>query len=182
MVKEINWSIDAGSGELDILTGVAGPAAKMGHRLTIVLRSWRADVRWRAGRPVSADLTVDLDSLEVVRGEGGVTPLTGPERSVARLNALKSLNAKKYPQVRFTSDEISTTDAGYRLSGTLEIHGTPRPQTVDVTVDDRGPDWSMSARVNLAQTAFGIKPFSLMMGALKVADEVAIEFSGTHPK
>lgn len=181
-MNETTWSLDQSCGELDILTGVAGPAAKMGHRLTIVLRSWQAGVQWRGGRPADAELTVDLDSLEVVRGEGGVTPLTGPERSVARMNALKSLNAKKFPHVRFTSDDITATDAGYRLTGTLEIHGTARPQTVDLTIEDRGADWAMSASVPVTQSAFGIKPFSLMMGTLKVADEVTVEFSGTHPK
>lgn len=181
-MADINWSLDPSSGELDILTGVAGPAAKMGHRLTIVLRSWQAGAQWRGGRPVSAELRVDLDSLEVVRGEGGVTPLTGPEKSVARLNALKSLDAKKFPQVLFSADQIETTDDGYRLTGTLEIHGKSRPQTVDLTVADRGDQWAMSASVPLAQTAFGLKPFSLMMGTLKVADEVTVEFSGTHPK
>ncbi len=181
-MADSNWSLDPSSGELDILTGVAGPAAKMGHRLTIVLRSWQAGAQWRGGRPVSAELTVDLDSLEVVRGEGGVTPLTGPEKSVARSNALKSLGVKKFPQVRFSADRIERTDDGYRLTGTLEIHGTARPQTVDLAIEDRGDQWAMSAQVPVTQSAFGLKPFSLMMGALKVADEVTVVFSGSHPK
>lgn len=182
IVNETGWSLDPGCGELDILTGVAGPAAKMGHRLTIVLRSWRANVQWRGPKPVAAELSVDLDSLEVVRGEGGVTPLTGPEKSVARLNALKSLNAKKYPRVQFTADDITATDDGYRLTGSVEIHGTSQPQTVDLTIVDRGQEWGMSTRLSLTQSAFGIKPFSLMMGTLRVADEVTLEFSATHPK
>ncbi len=181
-MNDTSWSLDPGCGELDILTGVAGPAAKMGHRLTIVLRSWQANVQWRGPKAVAAELTVDLDSLEVVRGEGGVTPLTGPERSVARLNALKSLNAKKYPQVRFTAEDITETDDGYRLVGSVEIHGTSQPQTVDLTIADRGQEWGLSTRIPLTQSAFGIKPFSLMMGTLKVADEVTLEFSATHPK
>lgn len=181
-MTDTTWSLDPSSGELDILTGVAGPAAKMGHRLTIVLRSWQAGAQWRGGRPVSAELTAELDSLEVVRGEGGVTPLTGPEKSVARMNALKSLDAKKFPRVLFSADQIEATDDGYRLTGTLEIHGKSRPQTVDLAIEDRGDQWSMSARVPLTQSAFGLKPFSLMMGTLKVADEVTVVFSGGHPK
>lgn len=181
-MKETTWSLDPSCGELDILTGVAGPAAKMGHRLTIVLRSWHAHVRWRGNIPLSAEVSVDLDSLEVVRGEGGVTPLTGPEKSVARLNALKALSAKKFPEVRFSAEDISVIDTGYRLNGTLEIHGTSRPQSVDLAIEDRGAQWAMSTSVPVTQSAFGVKPFSLMMGTLKVADEVTVEFSGTHPK
>ena len=176
------WSLDPSSGELLIRTATAGPAAKMGHRLTIAMRSWEGSVQWRDTSPVAAELTVAVDSLEVLGGEGGVTPLTAPERAVARSNALKSLDAKKYPQIRFASDEITRTGEGYRLSGTVEIHGTERPQTVDVTVTDKGDRWSMSARVPITQSDFGIKPYSLMMGALKVADEVTVEFTGTYSR
>ncbi|MCB1264564.1 MAG: YceI family protein [Mycobacterium sp.] len=177
-----SWSLDGDSGELRILTGVAGRAAKMGHRLTIAMRSWTATVQWDGGEPVSAELNVVVDSLEVLSGEGGVTPLAGPEKGVARSNALKSLDAKKFPQIRFASTDISRTAQGYRLSGSVEIHGTERPQVVDLAVADRGAAWELTARVSLAQSDFGVKPYSLFMGSLKVADEVTIDFAATHPK
>ena len=65
----------------------------MGHRLTIAMRSWQATIQWDGDEPVSAELTVDVGSLEVVRGEGGVTPLSGPEKILVRSNALRSLGA-----------------------------------------------------------------------------------------
>lgn len=177
-----NWSLTGNDGELHIRTGVAGRAAKMGHRLTIGMQSWQAGTHWEGGKPVSAELTVDVDSLEVLAGEGGLTPLAGPEKAVARSNALKSLDAKKFPQIRFTADDISATDDGYLLNGSVEIHGTSRPQSVEVRLDDSDGKVALSAQVQLKQTDFGIKPFSLMMGSLKVADEVTLEFSATHAK
>ncbi|MCE9516425.1 MAG: YceI family protein [Mycobacterium sp.] len=153
----------------------------MGHRLTIGVRSWQASVSWRGTMPTAAELSVDTDSLTVVKGEGGVTPLTPPERALARSNALKSLDAKKYPLITFSTEKISKTPEGYQLAGTLEIHGTSRPHTVDLRVEDLGDRWSMTARVAVTQSDFGVKPYSLMMGALKVADEVIIDFAGTHP-
>lgn len=176
------WSLDADNGELRILTGVAGRAAKMGHRLTIAMRTWAATAQWAGDSPTTAELTVAVDSLEVVSGEGGVTPLAGPEKGVARSNALKSLDAKKYPQIRFTADDVAKTDGGYRLSGSLEIHGTTRPQVVDLAVADQGGMWEMSTQVRLNQSDFGVKPYSLFMGSLKVADEVTIDFAATYPK
>lgn len=176
------WTLDSTSGELQILTGVAGPAARMGHRLTIGMTSWHASVAWQSGEPVSAELVVEVDSLQVLKGEGGVTPLSGPEKGVARSNALKSLNAKKFPQVRFTTSEITKTADGYRMTGSVEIHGTPRPQVVDLAVEDRGDTWALSTRVPVIQSDFGVKPYSLLMGSMKVADEVTIAFNATHPK
>ena len=172
----------AADGELHIITGVAGRAAKMGHRLTIGMRSWQAGVQWSDGQPTGAQVSVDVDSLEVLGGQGGLTPLAGPEKSVARSNALKSLDAKKFPQISFTADDVAKTADGYRLTGAVEIHGTSRPQTVDIKVDDQGDTLALSARVQVTQSDFGVKPYSLMMGALKVADEVTIDFSATHSK
>ena len=176
------WKLTAAEGELQILTGVAGPAAKMGHRLTIAMASWHADVQWRGRQPVAVELVVDVDSLQVVKGEGGVTPLTGPEKGVVRANALKALNAKKYPQITFSAEEIAKAASGYRLDGTVEIHGTSRPQAVDLAVEDVGGVWVMSASVPVVQTQFGVKPYSLFVGSLKVADEVTLKFTARHPK
>lgn len=164
------------------MTGVAGPAARMGHRLTIVMGAWQAAVGWRGSTPATAELTVEVDSLKVLKGEGGVTPLSPPERSLVRVNALKSLDARKYPRIHFTAGEITATPDGYRLVGTVEIHGRSRPQIVDLTVEDRGDHWAMSTRVPVTQSDFGLKPYSLMMGTLKVADTVSVEFSGTRAK
>lgn len=65
-----NWSLTAADGELRILTGVAGRAAKMGHRLTIGMQSWQATVHWAGADPTGVELTVDVGSLEVLGGEG----------------------------------------------------------------------------------------------------------------
>ena len=64
-------TLDASDGQLLVETDVTGRAARMGHRLTIAM--WRAGVRWSDGESAEADLTVEVDSLEVLRGEGGLT-------------------------------------------------------------------------------------------------------------
>lgn len=181
-VTDSSWSLDATRGDLLVRTDVGGPAAKMGHRLTIAMRSWRATVEWRGSKAVAARLDVDLDSLEVLKGEGGVTPLSGPEKLLVRANALKSLGARKYPKVTFSATDITEVPGGYRLAGTLEIHGTARPQSVDLHTEERDGTSVMSARVPITQSDYGIKPYSLMMGTLKVADVVTVEFTGAHPK
>ncbi|PND58374.1 S-adenosyl-L-methionine-dependent methyltransferase [Mycobacterium sp. ENV421] len=176
------WTLTAAEGELQIFTGVGGPAAKMGHRLTITFASWQAQVQWRGDAPVTARLVVDVDSLQVVRGEGGVTPLTGPEKGVVRSNALKSLDAKKFPQITFDAENIGTTAGGYHLDGSVTIHGTTHPQSVDLAVEEHDGMWVMSTELPVVQTEFGVKPYSLFMGTLKVADEVALTFTARHPK
>lgn len=176
------WSLDGSDGDLLIQTGVAGPAAAVGHRLTIAMHDWRATARWDSGEPVDADLTVDVGSLRVVRGEGGVTPLSGPEKVVVRRNALGSLNARKYTRIMFSANIIDKTPDGYRLTGELTIHGTTRSQVVDVRTDDQGDGWRLSSETVVRQSDFGIKPYSQLLGAVKVADDVTVSFTARASK
>jgi len=146
------------------------------------MRSWQATTQWDSGEPVSAELTVDVGSLEVVRGEGGLTPLSGPEKILVRSNALRSLDAKRYPRITFVTNDIEKTDTGYRLTGTLTIQNTSRAQVVDLRTDDQGGDWWLSSDTTVRQTEFGIKPYSQLLGSLKVADDVVVAFGAKRAK
>jgi polyisoprenoid-binding protein YceI len=176
------WSLDGSDGDLLIRTGVGGPAAAMGHRLTLAMRQWRVTVQWDADEPVGANLVVEVGSLQVVRGEGGVTPLSGPEKILVRSNALRSLAATRYPRITFEANAIDKTDDGYRLTGTLTIHATSREQVVDVCTEDQRANWWLSSETTIRQSDFGIKPYSQLLGSLKVADDVVVSLTAKRAK
>jgi polyisoprenoid-binding protein YceI len=176
------WNLDASDGELIVRTGVEGRAARMGHRLTIAINAWHATVTWTGGEPASVELIVEVNSLEVRKGEGGITPLSAPEKTVVRSNALNTLGARRFPRIRFGSSDIGKTRDGYRLAGTLEIHGTTRTLVVDVRVDDPGRSWAMACETGVRQSDYGIKPYSLLMGAVKVADHVTVSWRASRRK
>ncbi len=174
-------SLDASDGELLVRTGVTGRAAKMGHRLTLLMNSWDATVRWTDGQPVAAHLTVDVDGLAGVTWRGWVD---GPFR------AGEVTGAVARPEIagrRAVSDESAfrpttstQTDDGYRLRGTLDIHGTSRACAVDLRVEDLGETWRMSGEADVRQTEFGVKPYSMLMGAMKVVDIVTVAFTAVR--
>jgi polyisoprenoid-binding protein YceI len=174
------WTLDASDGELLIRTGVTGRAARMGHRLTIAMKRWQATVGWAGAEPVSAELVVEVDSFEVLRGEGGVKGLSGPEKALVKSNALRSLNAGRYPEIRFTADTVDKTDEGYRLTGKLHIRGKSREHVIELRTEDLGEAWQMSAESGVHQTDYGVKPYSLLMGSVRVADEISVSFTAVH--
>ena len=180
--KSVIWTLDASDGELQLRTGVTGRAARLGHRLTIAMTRWQATVSWDGDQPVTAELVVETDSFEVLRGEGGVKGLSGPEKIVVRSNAMSSLNAGRFPEVRFTADAIDKTDDGYRLSGTLQIRGKSREHVIDLRTEDLGDSWRMSAASDVRQSDYGVKPYSLLMGSVRVADDVTVSFTAVHDK
>jgi polyisoprenoid-binding protein YceI len=176
------WRLDASDGELLIRTGVKGRAARMGHRLTIVMTRWQATVSWAGAEPVAAELAVETDSFDVLRGEGGVKGLSGPEKTLVRSNALKSLDAGRFPEIRFTVEIIDKTDDGYRLTGKLHIRGKSRQHVIDLRTEDLGDSWRMSAESSIRQSDYGVKPYSLLMGSVQVADDVTVSFAAVHAK
>ena len=154
----------------------------MGHRLTIAMKRWQATVSWAGGEPVFAELVVETDSFRVLRGEGGVKGLSAPEKAVVRSNALRSLSAGRFPEIRFTTDAIEKADGGYRLSGTLQIRGKSAKHVIDVLTEDLGDAWRVSAQSSVRQSDYGIKPYSLLMGSMQVADDATVSFSATRAK
>ena len=174
------WRFDASAGELLLHTGVTGRAAKMGHRLTIAMTDWEATVVWTDGHPATAALTVAVDSLQVLRGEGGVTPLSTPEKTLIRSNALKCLRADRYPTIRFEAEDVITAGDGYRLAGPLTICGRTRRHELDVHLDEADDPSRLHSETEVRHSDYEIKAYSLLMGTLKVADPVALTFTAVR--
>lgn len=176
------WTLDASVGQLLLHTGVAGRAARLGHDLTIAMNAWEAKVSWAEKRPIAVKLTVEVSSLDVLEGHGGVKGLSGPEKAIVRSNALGALDVKRHPTISFRSDDIVKADDGYRLTGSLDIHGTSRPRTIDLHTEDLGDAWRVSAGSVVRQSEFGVEPYSLFMGSLRVADDVTVSFTASWAK
>jgi polyisoprenoid-binding protein YceI len=177
-----DWTLDPADGELRVRTGVKGRAARMGHRLTIAMTRWQATVRWAGADPVAAELAVEADSFEVVSSQGGLKGLSGPEKALVRANALSSLDAGRFSEIRFTADVIERTEEGFRLTGTLQIRGKQKQHVIDLHTEDLGDSWRMSAESTVRQSDYGIKPYSLLMGSVQVADDVTLSFTAVHVK
>jgi polyisoprenoid-binding protein YceI len=152
------WTLDASDGQLLVHTGVTGRAAKMGHRLTIAMNSWRATVGWCSGAPAEAELTVEVESLQVLDGEGGLKALSGPEKALARSNSLRVLDADRIPQIRFHASDIGKVEGGYHLAGKLEIHGVTDEREIGLRVEDLGEAWRFCARPRFANPTSASSP------------------------
>ncbi len=169
-------------GTLTLHTGVEGKAAKMGHNLTIEVTDWSAELSFDGDAPSTARLRAGLASLHVVKGEGGVKPVSDKDKQSIRDNALATLKAAQHPDVTFSSTSIRTTPGGYALDGNLSIAGTTRPATVEVSVTDSGERWTVTGGAPVVQSEYGVKPYSAMMGGLKVRDRVDVRLEAAVPK
>lgn len=166
-------------GTLTLHTTVEGKAAKMGHALTIELADWSATTVLDGDEPTSVTLRARLASLTVVKGDGGVKALSDKDKQSIRDNALGSLKAAQHPDVTFTSSSAAPSDGGWDLAGDLAVAGVARPTSVHVDVTAAGERLALLATVPVVQTEHGVKPYSAMLGGLKVGDRVEVRLTAT---
>jgi polyisoprenoid-binding protein YceI len=164
--------VGPGSGHLIVRTRREGLAAKVGHDLTIEVTAWTADLTHDPNDLAATTLTVavDLNSLSVREGTGAL-PLTDRDRKEIKATMGRILGGS--PTATFVASSVAGSTGGGSIDGTLSLHGVERPLRLDVVRDD-ADRYRGTARVT--QSAFGIKPYSGMLGALKVRDDVEIEF------
>ncbi|MDP9404255.1 MAG: YceI family protein [Actinomycetota bacterium] len=177
--KSGTHTIGPQEGSLTVHTFRAGMGAKIGHDLVLEAKKWNGTVNIDADNPAasSVEVTVDLNSLEIVNATGGVKPLSDKDRADIAKNIEKTLDTGKHPNVTFKSTSVTGSAPTVSVTGDLTIKGTTRPATLDVTADGN----RVTGKASVVQTEFGIKPFSAMMGALKVRDDINLEFTCTLP-
>jgi len=164
------------NGRIILKTGRAGLASMAGHDLTMEVTRWSAQVEVPAedaGGVTAATVTADLDlgSLEVRTGTGGAKPLTDRDRGEIKKTMAGIL---RDGQASFTSSRIVRFGAsGGAVEGTLTINGKSQPARLQVT--EPGPG-RYRGTATVVQSAFGIKPYVGFFGALKLRDEVGVEF------
>jgi polyisoprenoid-binding protein YceI len=151
-------------GTLTVRTGRTGAVAKAGHDLRLEVTAWEAT--YEDGR---VELTADATSLKVREGTGGMQALD--DGDMANIETTIDDEVLKREQIVFRSTEVTETAGGLSVRGDLTLLGATRPLAFDVAV----ADGALTAVAVVKQTDFGIKPYSALFGALKVADEVKVE-------
>jgi polyisoprenoid-binding protein YceI len=162
---------------LEVRTYREGVAARAGHDLIIDVARWHATVEVTDDAGWTIELDADPHSLQVREGLRGVKPLTEKDRLEIRKNIDEKV-LRDHP-IRFRSSGVRPDDRAGQLTveGELSMAGTTQPLTARLSVDDAG---GVSGTIPLTQSAWGIKPYRGLMGALKVRDEIEVVI-GVNP-
>ena len=163
-------SADQTHGELTLHTGRQGVGSKVGHDLTIRVGRWTGEATVDGRALFDVRVVADLTSLEVVRGDGGLKPLTDKDRATILGNAAGALGTAKHPELVFVAPGLHSAEGATTVVGRVTLAGKTQPLALDLVVTGR----SVSLRAELLQSAFGIKPYSGLLGALRVRDMVEI--------
>jgi len=171
-------ALGPGDASLQVRTYREGVAARVGHDLVLDVTRWEATVDV-AAEPAgwALELSAAADSLHVREGLHGVKPLTDKDR--AEIRARIDERVLRRQPILFRSNSVRPDAGGLVVDGELTLAGTARPLTARLELDDDG---NVRAAIALRQSDWGIKPYSGMLGALKVRDEVEVRLTARLPR
>ena len=148
---------------------------------------------WSEASSFTAVLTLDAPgtaaaavSAAVSEGKPATLRVTIPvanlksEHSGLDKNLRKALMADKHPDIVYTLDRyqiLSGKDA-LRLEtwGTLTIAGKTQPEVLKASATIVSDRFVIDGEQSLLMTDFGVKPPTMMLGAVKTADKIVVKY------
>jgi polyisoprenoid-binding protein YceI len=161
-----NYTLGPEDGILSVRTSRTGAVAKAGHDLLIHVTEWSATLDTDAP---SLTLDADSTSLRVREGTGGMKALD--EDDLANIETTIDDEVLLKRDISFRSTSVTADGDSLSVSGDLTLVGTTHPLSFDLAL----ADGRVRGEAQVKQTEWGIKPYTALFGALKVADQVRVE-------
>lgn len=174
---------------LQIFVYRGGTMAHLGHNHVIASHHLTGQVfvvdeleqiRFDISIPV-ADLTIDEPALREQAGADFPPGVPQTARDGTRKNMLSGplLDGANYPEIRLRATDVVAAAQGYDVGVEITIKDQVRNVRVPMTVTHDAGVITASGEFALKQSELGLKPFSVMLGALQVLDEMRVQFSVT---
>lgn len=148
---------------------------------TSTARSWHCESTGAVG--TAAASSTELAQLSSVASAQVTVPVSSLDCHNNTMNGhmRNALKAAQAPEIRFRASSVSVTptsaDAGsVAMQGTLSIAGQDRPVTINGTVARENGQIRVRGSKRITMTEWGVRPPSLMLGAMKVAPVATVGF------
>jgi polyisoprenoid-binding protein YceI len=127
-----------------------------------------------------AQLTVDEPALRAQAGADFPPDVPESAKEGTRRNMLSEalLNGAQYPEIVLSTAKIAPSSKPHSVQASVQVTVRSQVHTILVPVhyELRNGDLIVSGEVPLKQTDLGLTPFSALLGALQVQDELTVRF------
>jgi polyisoprenoid-binding protein YceI len=180
------YRLDAAGSQLWLYLHPAGPMIKLGHSHVISTHALQGAV-WIPAQlehsacefelPVAAFEVDDPQERSAAGGEFA-EPLDEEARAGTREHMLgdRQLDAAHYPLLTLRCQQVSVLPDGLLLQLVLTVRDHDARLAVPVHWQRDGCTLQASGEFTFRQTDLGIEPFSLLLGVLRVEDEIRARF------
>jgi len=184
--SERQYRIDGTQSEVLILVYRDGRLAALGHNHVIAVRQlsgsvWPGrqltDSRWRLEFPVSA-LSVDDPDLRTAQGADFQTHVDAVAIAGTREHMLGAalLDAEHYPVIVLQSTAVRSDADGVHLGLRIVVREHSADIEVPALLQQSDAQISASGEFDLTHAQLGLTPYSVGLGALRVAERMHVRF------
>jgi len=182
------YRIDPAESELRVLVYRAGAMASLGHNHVIsthALQGWATFEGDAAGAAFAltaavADFAVDDPARRAEEGSDFTEDVTEEAKSGTRHNMLGSavLDAADFPVLTIRSIAVAAAGAAgsYRATVALDVAGHASTLMVPFSLEASAHRLVARGELTVSQSAIGLTPYSILLGALKVQDDLRVKF------
>ncbi|WP_161812633.1 YceI family protein [Steroidobacter agaridevorans] len=181
------YQIDPQASVLHIFVYRGGTFARLGHNHVMTSKSLHGRVWMRTQFPASgfelsfpvADLIVDDADARRAAGADFPTDIPAADKEGTRKNMLRKevLDAESYPNVAVKSATVAGSLQAPKITARITIKDASRDVVVPTNIVVNGDRLTASGEFDILQTDFGMKPFSVALGALEVQDRLRVRFN-----
>lgn len=177
--------IDPARSELRVLVYRGGALARFGHNHVLVSKSVAGDVwvgandtgaRFELALPV-ASFVIDEPTARLEEGADFAIQPSAVDVEGTRHNLLgpRVLDADGFPEIRVIGAEASAA-TGASVTARFRVRSRETEFAVPVTITRSGEELAVAGGFTVLQSALGLEPFSVALGALQVRDDLAVRF------
>lgn len=171
-IKPGTYDVGPQNAKLNVETSRTGGAARAGHDLTLEVTSWNGALQLgEEPNGTSVTLHADGSSLRVREGRGGIKKLDEDDKQNIQQTIDDEVLRSTAIDFRSSAVEGSPDSGHLSVRGTLTLAGRTNPIEFGLDIAEDG---HLTGSATVKQSDWGIKPYSALFGALKVADEVTI--------
>ena len=180
------YQVSAEDSDIRIFVYRAGTLSRFGHNHVMSVagltgRVWIHPAFEKSGLELSfpvAQLVVDDPEARKASGDDFPPEIPQADRDGTHSNMLRAevLDAEHFQQITLKSAKVSGTPAAPRILMHVTIKDASHDVEIPAAVQIEGQRLTATGEFDIKQTDFGIKPFSVGLGALQVKDELHVKF------
>ena len=182
----IHYKIDSQQSQVLVLVYRDGPMGHLGHNHVIAVRELTGAIAadadpaltsFQMDFPVEA-MSVDEPPLRAAQGADFAS--TVDEAAVAgtrdHMLGASLLNSRQYPSIHLQSEQLRTASDGLHASTRITVRETTATVDIPVTVQRSDDQLLASGEFDLTHGQLGLTPYSIALGALRVAERIHIRY------
>jgi polyisoprenoid-binding protein YceI len=182
----VRYRVDAARSEVLILVYRDGRLATLGHNHVLAVRELSGEIvvaadvtqsSWQLDFPVAA-LSVDEPQLRAAQGADFQTTVDAAAIAGTRDHMLGPLllDAAHYPAIHLQSEQVRSEADGLRVSTRIVVRDHAAEVELPVALETSPETLTASGEFDLTHAELGLTPYSIALGALRVADRMHVRY------